>query len=206
MGPALLPLAVRLFIKPPLIPLIIVASFVDGFWSFGNLRTLTESIATDGIVVAGMTIVMIAGGFDLSVGAVMAMGGVAAVVLLPHGIAAAIAGAGIVGALSGMLSGALVTRLVINPFIATLAVMVMVRGLVLAYTDTRPVISLDDSFLALGGGNPLPYAFLIMVAVMAVAHVLLQHWPWGRHVYAMGAGEQSAVMAGLPVGRLKIEC
>jgi ribose transport system permease protein len=206
MLPALSPLGIRLFIRPPLIPLIIVASFVDGFWSLGNLRTLTESVATDGIVVVGMTIVMIAGGFDLSVGAVMAMGGVAAVVLLSHGIVSAIAGAGIVGGLSGVLSGTLVTRLAINPFIATLAVMVMVRGLVLAYTDTRPVTSLDDSFLALGGGNPLPYAFLIMAAVMAVAHVLLQHRPWGRHVYAMGAGEQSAVMAGLPVRRLKIEC
>jgi ribose transport system permease protein len=206
MPSALWPLAIRLFIKPPLVPLLIVASFVDGFWSFGNLRTLTESIATDGIVVTGMTIVMIAAGFDLSVGAVMAMGGVAAVVLLPYGIAAAIVGAGVVGALSGILSGALITRLSINPFIATLAVMVMVRGGILAYTDTRPVVSLDDAFLALGGGRPLPFAFLIMIAIMIVAHVLLHHRAWGRHVYAIGAGEQSALMIGLRVARLKTEC
>jgi ribose/xylose/arabinose/galactoside ABC-type transport system permease subunit len=153
-----------------------------------------------------MTIVMIAGGFDLSVGAVMAMGGVAAVVLLPYGMGASAAGAAFFGALSGMLSGTLVTRLAINPFIATLAVMVMVRGATLAYTDTRPVVSLDDSFLALGQGSPLPYAFLIMVAIMVAAHVLLYHRPWGRHVYAIGAGEQSAVMAGLRVNRLKTEC
>src|SRR6476661_7013577 len=118
MLPALSPLGIRLFIRPPLIPLIMVASFVDGFWSLGNLRTLTESIATDGIVVVGMTIVMIAGGFDLSVGAVMAMGGVAGVVLLTYGIVAAIAGAAFFGGRSGLLSGTLVTLLRINPFIA----------------------------------------------------------------------------------------
>ena len=206
MALALSPLTIRLFVKPPLVPLLIVATSVAGFWSLGNLRTLTESIATDGIVVVGMTIVMIAGGFDLSVGAVMAMGGVAGVVLLAYGIVAAIAGAAFFGGLSGLLSGTLVTLLGINPFIATLAVMVMVRGGTLAYTDTRPVVSLDDTFLALGGGHPLPYAFLIMVAIAVAAHVLLTERPWGRHVYAVGADERAAAMAGLPVARLKVQC
>ena len=86
--------------------------------------------------------------------------------LLTYGIVAAIAGAAFFGGLSGLLSGTLVTLLRINPFIATLAVMVMVRGGTLAYTDTRPVVSLDDTFLALGGGgHPLPYAFLIMIGI-----------------------------------------
>lgn len=203
---ATLPLVVRLFIKPPLVPLLLVASFVDGFWSLGNLRTLAESISTDGIVVVGMTVVMIAGGFDLSVGAVMAMGGVAAVVLLPYGIVASALGAVVAGGLAGLLSGVLVTRLRINPFIATLAVMVMVRGGTLAYTDTRPVVSLDDTFLALGGGRPVPYAFIVLLAVMAIAHVLLTERPWGRHVYAVGADERAAAMSGLRVARLKTQC
>lgn len=206
MAITLSPLMTRLFIKPPIIPLLIVASFVDGFWSSGNLRTLAESISTDGLIVAGMTIVMIAGGFDLSVGAVMAMGGVAGVVLLPYGIVPAALGAVIAGSLSGILSGTLVTRLRINPFIATLAVMVMVRGATLAFTDTRPVVGLDDTFLALGGGDPFPLAFLIMIAVMIAGHVLLYHRPWGRHVYAIGADERAAQMTGLRVSRLKIEC
>lgn len=200
------PLFLRLFVKPPLVPLIAVATFVDGFWSLGNLRTLAESISTDGIIVVGMTIVMIAGGFDLSVGAVMAMGGVAAVVLLPYGVPLAIAGTLVVGALAGMLSGLLVTRLRINPFIATLAVMVMVRGATLAYTDTRPVVGLDDAFLALGGGRPVPYAFMVLLAVLAVAHVMLTERPWGRHVYAVGADERAAAMTGLRVARLKTQC
>jgi ribose transport system permease protein len=188
------------------VPLLLVASVVDGFWSLGNLRTLAESISTDGIVVVGMTVVMIAGGFDLSVGAVMAMGGVAAVVLLPFGIVVAALGAIVAGGLAGLLSGALVTRLRINPFIATLAVMVMVRGGTLAYTDTRPVVSLDDTFLALGSGRPVPYAFIVLIVVMAIAHVLLTERPWGRHVYAVGADERAAAMSGLRVARLKTQC
>lgn len=196
----------RLVLRTPLVPILIVASFVDGFWSAGNLRTLAEAISVDGIIVIGMTIVMIAGGFDLAVGSVLAMGGVAGVLLVPWGLPAALAGASIAGGLAGALSGALVTRLKINPFIATLAVMVMVRGGVLAYTDTRPVISLDDAFLALGRGYPLPYAFLIMLAIAVCAHILLSQRPWGRHVYAVGADERAAAMAGLRVQRIKMQC
>ena len=200
------PLFLRLFVKPPLVPLLVAGGFVDGFWSVGNLRTLAEAISTDGIVVVGMTVVMIAGGFDLSVGAVMAMGGVAAVVLLPYGLAASIAGALAFGAAAGFLSGFLVTRLRINPFIATLAVMVMVRGGTLAYTDTRPVVGLEDAFLALGGGRPIPYAFIVLLAVLLIVHVMLAQRPWGRHVYAVGADERAAAMSGLRVVRLKTQC
>lgn len=200
------PLLFRFFVKPPIVPLLVVASFVDGFWSAGNLRTLAEAVSVDGIIVIGMTIVMIAGGFDLSVGAVMAMGGVASVVLLPYGLVSAAVGAAFFGMLAGLLNGALVTRLRINPFIATLAVMVMVRGATLAYTDTRPVVSLDDNFLALGGGRPVPFAFMVMVAVAIVAHIFLNNRPWGRHVYAVGADERAAAMSGLKVGLLKTQC
>ena len=200
------PLFVRLFVKPPLVPLLIAATFADGFWTAGNLRTLAESISTDGLIVVGMTIVMISGGFDLSVGAVMAMAGVAGVVLLPHGIVPGTIGALVAGGLAGLCSGTLVTRLRINPFIATLAVMVVVRGGTLAYTDTRPVISLDDTFLALGGGRPVPYAFMLLLVVLVATHVLLNNRPWGRHIYATGADATAAAMSGLRVGRLKIQC
>ncbi|MBL8583822.1 MAG: ABC transporter permease [Rhizobiaceae bacterium] len=197
---------IRLSLRTPLLPLLVAASFVDGFWSTGNLRTLAESVSVDGIIVIGMTVVMIAGGFDLAVGSVLAMGGVVAVLLLPHGLVASALGAAAAGAAAGLLSGTLVTRLRINPFIATLAVMVMVRGGILAYTDTRPVVGLEDAFLALGGGRPLPYAFLIMLAIAVAAHVLLSERPWGRHVYAVGADERAAAMAGLRVTRIKMQC
>jgi ribose/xylose/arabinose/galactoside ABC-type transport system permease subunit len=194
----------RLFIKPPLVPLLLAGSLIDGFWTAGNMRILLESVAVDGMIVAGLTIVMIAGGFDLAVGAIMAMGGIAAVVLIPHGLGVSVAGAAGLGALAGLVSGLLVTRLRINPFIATLAVMVVVRGAILAYTGTRPVVGLDDRFLTLGEGRPVPYAFMIMAALLVAAHVALSSLPWGRHVFAVGVDERAAAMAGLRTNRIRI--
>lgn len=201
------PVLKRLFVQPPLVPLLVAASFVDGFWNEGNLRTLVNAASIDGIVVVGMTVVMIAGGFDLAVGAVMALAGVVAILLLPYGIAASIAGATAAGAICGALSGSLVTRLRINPFIATLAVMMIVRGAVLWFTDARPVVGFEQAFLALGDGRRLlPIPVLVLLGILVVVHLALAHRPWGRHVYAVGANERSAAMAGLHVCRLKLSC
>lgn len=200
------PAFLHLFIRPPLVPLLLGATFLDGFWGLGNLRTLLESISTDGLIVIGMAIVMIVGGFDLSVGAVMAMGGVTAIVLLPFGLPVALFGAILSGGLAGYLNGLQVTRLHINPFIATLAMMVIVRGATLAYTDTRPVVSLDDTFLMLSSGRPVPIPFLVLICVAILAHIMLTQRPWGRHIYAVGAGELAAAMSGLNTGRLKRQC
>jgi ribose/xylose/arabinose/galactoside ABC-type transport system permease subunit len=200
------PVLFHLFVKPPLVPLLLAATFFESFWTPGNLRTLMEAVSTDGLIVIGMTIVMISGGFDLSVGAIMAMGGVAAIVLLPFGLPAALLGAVLAGGLSGYLNGVQVTRLRINPFIATLSMMVIIRGATLAYTDTRPVVSLDETFLMLSGGRPVPLPFLVLAVVALLAHIALTQRPWGRHVYAVGAGELAAAMSGLDTGRLKRQC
>jgi ribose transport system permease protein len=197
----------RLFFMPPLVPLLLLGLFVEGFWSLPNIRTLLEAISADGLIVIGMTVVMIAGGFDLSVGAVLALGGVMGVVLIPHlGIYGAMLGAALFGGAAGLASGALIAFLKLNPFIATLAMMVMVRGGILAYTDTRPVSNFDDPFLNLAGGTPIPYAFLLLVACLVIAVVVMNEFPWGRHVYALGADERAARMSGLPVNRLKLQC
>jgi ribose transport system permease protein len=197
----------RLLLMPPLLPLLAAASFVDGFWSLGNIRTLLESVSTDGLIVIGMTMVMIAGGFDLSVGAVMALGGVVGVVLIPSlGVYGAMIGAACAGLTAGLANGGLITSLRLNPFIATLAMMVMVRGGILAFTDTRPVSNFDDPFLALAGGSPIPYAFVLLVIVLIIAVIVMDQRAWGRHVYALGADEKAARMSGLPVTKLKLQC
>jgi ribose transport system permease protein len=115
-------------------------------------------------------------------------------------------GAILSGGFAGYLNGLQVTRLHINPFIATLAMMVIVRGATLAYTDTRPVVSLDDTFLMLSGGRPVPIPFLVLICVAILAHIMLTQRPWGRHIYAVGAGELAAAMSGLNTGRLKRQC
>jgi ribose transport system permease protein len=147
------------------------------------------------------------GGFDLSVGAVLALGGVAGVTLIPSlGVYGAMAAAATFGTAAGLANGALVTFLRLNPFIATLAMMVMVRGAIMAFTDTRPVSNFDDPFLALAGGTPIPYAFMVLVACLVLAAVVMHSRAKGRHIYALGADERAARMSGLPVNALKLQC
>ena len=135
------------------------------------------------------------------------MGGVAAVVLLPFGLPVSVLGAGVFGVLAGLLSGTLVTRLRINPFIADAGRRWSWCGAQRSRTLTRArSVSLDDTFLELGSGWPLPYAFAIMVVIAIIGHVLLNSRPWGRHVYAVGADENAAAMSGLRVSRLKMQC
>lgn len=197
----------RFLLMPPLLPLLVLGLFVEGFWSLPNIRTLLGSISADGLIVIGMTIVMIAGGFDLSVGAVLALGGVAGVTLIPTlGVYGGMAAATAFGALAGLANGSLITFLRLNPFIATLAMMVMVRGAILAFTDTRPVSNFDNSFLALAGGFPIPYAFMLLVFCLVIAAIVMHMRAWGRHVYALGADERAARMSGLPVRKLRLQC
>jgi ribose transport system permease protein len=84
--------------------------------------------------------------------------------------------------------------------------MVMVRGAILAFTDTRPVSNFDDPFLALAGGAPIPYAFVLLVVCLVIAAVVMHSRAWGRHVYAMGADERAARMSGLSINKLKLQC
>jgi ribose transport system permease protein len=162
----------RFLFMPPLLPILLFGFFVEGFWSFANIRTLLEAISADGLIVIGMTIVMIAGGFDLSVGAVLALGGVAGVTLIPSlGVYGAMAAAATFGTAAGLANGALVTFLRLNPFIATLAMI-----------------------------------FMVLVACLVLAAVVMHSRAKGRHIYALGADERAARMSGLPVNALKLQC
>jgi Ribose/xylose/arabinose/galactoside ABC-type transport systems, permease components len=200
------PLFKRLFVHPPLAPLLIVASFVPGFFDAANLVNLGNQVALYGIVVTGLVVVMIAAGFDLSLGVVMAVAGVTAMTLAPHGLPLAFAGALLAGAACGLLNGFLIAILRINPFIASFAMLVMLRGGILYLTDTRPVAFYDPILSKIGRGTILgvPITLLVALAVMLIIHVALTTRPWGRHLYALGSDERAARLAGLKVRRLKI--
>ncbi len=201
------PVIKRLFVHPPVIPLLLLASLIDGFWSAGNLTNLANQMALDGILAAGLVTVMIAAGFDLSIGVVMAVAGVVAIQLVPFGLPVAVVGASAAGICCGLFNGLLVGILRINPFIATFASMVMLRGAILSYTDTRPVVNFDPILFEVGRGTfyGIPYTFLVMVVVFLAVHIALSTRPWGRHVYAVGSNEKAARLAGLPVLRIKLQ-
>jgi len=183
------------------------SAFGQGFWSLANLQNLVVAVSVEGVMVMGMTIVMIGGGFDLSIGSVVALSGVIAVKALPLGQHLAILLALTSASGVGIINGTLVTRLRVNPFIATLGTMVVVRGLVMTYTNAQPVSGTNPEFMSLGrasvfGGLPVPG--LIFAAIFTFTHVLLSSLKIGREIYALGGGEESARSSGIATDRLKM--
>ena len=175
------------------------------FWSERNLQNLIISVAMDGIIVVGMTVAMIGGGFDLSVGSVLAMAGVVSVSLQPAGLPVAICAALVASLLAGALNGFLVTRLKINAFIATLGTMIVVRGAVMTYTDAQPVVSQDPLFSEIGRGQVglIPVPAIIFAVVLALGYILLNFTRLGRNIYALGGNEEASRSAGILIDRTK---
>lgn len=178
-----------------------------------NLRNVANQIAVIAILAVGMTMVIVTGGIDLSVGSLIALAAVVTASLIGRmggegaGVASMVlAGAatlGLCGAI-GAFSGLMVMRFAIPPFIATLAVMQVASGLAYIISEGRPIYKLPQSFVLLGrGADPalgIPYAVLLMVALYAAAHVLMSRTTLGRYIYAVGGNEEAARLAGVRIG------
>jgi ribose transport system permease protein len=193
----------------PLIMLAVVvvamSLLTSGFATGANLENLVVQSAAAGIIAVGMTVVLIGGGFDLSVGSTMSLAGVATVALLGHGLVVALAGGTAVGAVIGLCNGLLVTRAKINPFIATLATMIVVRGLALWAAGGQPKFADSAAFDQLGNGVVLgvPDSAVFLVAAFLVVGLIMRYTVFGRDVYAVGGNDKAARMAGLRSARMR---
>lgn len=179
------------------------------FLSLNNLRNITEQVAILAIVAGGMTIVMAAGDFDLSVGTLASLCGVIVADLLIKGLAVgpSIAIALAVGAVAGAFNGLLVAYAGLSAFVATLATMTAYRGLSLWYTGGSTLFSgLNEAFRPIGQGatGPIPNAVLIMVGVLVLAWFLLEQTTLGRRLYAIGGNAEAAFLAGINVRLLRM--
>jgi ribose transport system permease protein len=169
-----------------------------------NLSSVVRQTAVINIMSLGMTIIIIAGGIDLSVGAILAMSGVLGAMAIEKGMPVPV---GIlVGVLTGLfwgfVNGLLTTRLRIAPFIVTLGTLGIIRGLTLIITNGLPVHGVPQSFSFLGEGNLLgvPFVLWVLVVCAVLTHVILEHTRLGRYAYAIGSNPDAAVYAGVPVG------
>jgi len=190
-----------------LIALAIVSNiFYPGFFEIGNLRNILSQNAPVGLVAIGMTFVMIAGGFDLSVSAVFALGAVLFASFAGHmPIVAALGLVLLVGLLAGAINGAIITRLNVNPFVATLGSASVFSGLAYLYSRSTPVVPEKTSFLKLGTDSFLgvPISILIFFAVFAIGAVVLAKSVYGRSVYAVGGNAEAARLAGIRIDFIK---
>jgi ribose transport system permease protein len=188
---------------------VLIAALEPKFLSTGNLAGVARQTAVISIIAMGMTIVMVSGGIDLSVGSMMALAGVVGAFAMVAG-APAVVGVLVcmgIGALCGALNGLAITTLRISPFIATLGAMGIYRGVALLLPDGKAVVGLPTNFGYLAEGNlfgiiPLPLFIVIIVAL--ATHFLLSRTRLGRYCYAIGSNVEAARYAGVRVSRCQI--
>jgi len=178
------------------------------FLSTANLLNVLRQVSINAILALGMTVVILKGGIDLSVGSLLALAGALAAGFALSGFPPPLAmglGVGIAVAL-GTLQGLLVAYAGLPPFIVTLAGLTAFRGLTLVYTDGRPITGLPDPFLFLGNGTLLgiPVPVMVMLSFLLLTHLLLQNTALGRYLYAIGGNEEAARLSGVPVARIKV--
>jgi len=177
-----------------------------------------------GLLGIGMTMVIITGGIDLSVGSVLALSGVITAMSVKAGlpVAPAMLVGVMAGALCGAFNGFVITRLRIPPFVATLGMMLIARGLALQLTGARPISQLGEAFGMLGNGAlfrvvemqangfprvifpGIPYPAILMFAMAIAAAYLLNRRQIGRHIYATGSNEEAARLSGVRTNHTKL--
>lgn len=175
------------------------SDFATGY----NLSSFTGDTAKYGLVALGMTFVIMTGGIDLSVGSVVALGGVVAIKVSQHGLLAGLPSGIAVGAAAGVLNGFLITRLKLPPFIVTLATLLAIRGLALNLAATRAAVAAPGGFQKLGDWSllGLPVAAWAMFLAYLIGAGALRYTPWGRQILAIGGNIDAAKLMGLPVAR-----
>jgi ribose/xylose/arabinose/galactoside ABC-type transport system permease subunit len=170
------------------------------FFTSGNVVNLLRQVAINGIIASGMTIVMIGGGFDLSVGAILALSGVLAIQLAKTNVWFGILCPVALGAGAGLLNGTLVSRFAINPLIVTLGSRYLVYASANLFTAGFIQYNGNPAFLVLGrsslGGIPAPV--IVFLSVALISHVILNHATIGAALFAVGSNERAAFFSGLP--------
>lgn len=189
----------------------------EAFMTQDNIIGILQSTTVIGVLAIASTFVIITSGIDLSVGVLMTFTAVMAGVFMvnlgmpmPLGVVCALA----MGALSGCISGLAITKLKVPPFIATLGMMMLLKGLSLLITQTRPIyfsdvegfdqISLGSLIGDLIPGLPIPNGVLIMFVVAVVCAVVLNKTALGRYTFALGSNEEAVRLSGVNVDRWKV--
>lgn len=187
---------------------LLMSAIAPNFNRVDNLLNIARSISVNAILAAGLTFVILTGGIDLSVGSIVAVSGVVAVVLAIAGLPAplAVLAGMLVGGACGLINGALTAYLALAPFIVTLGTMTFLRGLAYTITAGQPIVSSDLSFKGIGNGYlaGMPLPVIVMAAVYLAAWFLLERTRYGRHVYAVGGNAQAARLAGVRVNRITL--
>ena len=200
-----------------LLLLVFFSIFAPNFAAWNNMVNIMQATAVNGVLGVAVTFVIISGGIDLAVGTMMTLTAVTAGLILtnlglplPFGILGALGS----GALMGAISGVSIAKLKIPPFIATLGMMQIARGLALVFSGAKPIyfnstlnykyISPESSITNIIPGLEIPNGVLIMFGVAIVASIILNRTLFGRYIFALGSNEEAARLSGMNVDFWKI--
>ena len=189
-----------------LVAVAVAAALFPDFLQLGNLADIVTAASFLGLVTAGQTLVIILGGFDLSVGSMVGLGTVLAAYALPFGWGAALLLPVVVGVLVGVLEGLLIARARMAPFIVTLASLLALKGAAIALAGESMVIANPGFFGLIANGHILGVStlILILIGVFALGALVLNRTPFGAAIFAIGGNEEAARMLGIRVERVKV--
>lgn len=187
---------------------IVATARYEAFLMPENLLNVLRQNSMLGIIAVGMTLVILTGGIDLSVGSLLALAGVIAAFLAPQGLVIALIGAIAATACLGLVNGVIVAKARIQPFIVTLGMMIAARGLTLAITNEKnvkiPAEVTDFAWLGQGDLVGLPVPIVVLIGTYAIGWLVLNYTAFGRHVFALGDNDEAARLMGLNINRVTI--
>lgn len=192
-----------------LVGIILIFTFItDRFFTLDNMFNVLRQVSTNGIIALGMTLVIICGGIDLSVGSTLAFAGTICCGLIEGGmpVGLAVLIGLLCGAVFGFANGVLVARVKMPPFIVTLATMQMIRGGAYIYSQGSPIRVIDDSFNMIGNGymGVIPIPVIIFVIVAFIIFLILHRSKQGMYMYAVGGNKNCANYSGINSKRVEI--
>jgi ribose transport system permease protein len=198
-----------------LVLLVFFSAASELFFQGQNLTNILTQSSPTILVAAGLTLTMLVGGIDLSVGSVAALVGAVSAGLIVRNLLpvwVGILGGLALGALLGAVNGGLIVFGRLPPFVATLAMLGVARGLTLVYTEGRPISGMGEEYTFLGSGEialfgerlGVPTPVIIVTVVIFLVWLLLTRTTFGLRIYAIGGNEETARLAGVPVRRVKI--
>ncbi|WMJ78929.1 MULTISPECIES: ribose ABC transporter permease [unclassified Sedimentibacter] len=195
-----------------LITSIIVAILNPRFLTWGNILTVLRQTSINAVIATGMTFAILIGGIDLSVGSVLGICGAVAAAMISSGtnVFIAVIVVLLLGTFIGFLNGTLITAGRLQPFIATLGTVTLLRGIILVFTQGRPISTgsteASEAFGEIGSGfiGPIPIPVYIMILVFIIAYYILNHTRIGRYIYATGSNEEATIYSGIKTNRVKL--
>ncbi|WP_419823843.1 ribose ABC transporter permease [Anoxybacterium hadale] len=195
-----------------LILCIVMSILNERFWTWGNIITVLRQTSINAVIATGMTFAILIGGIDLSVGSVLAICGAMAASMISSGVDAplAILVSLLLGLGIGLVNGLLISKGRLQPFIATLGTMTLLRGFTLVYTQGKPISTSggigSGAFSEIGKGYLfyIPIPIYIMMIVFIIAYYVLRHLRMGRYIYSLGSNEEATMYSGIKTDRVKL--